>query len=462
MKLKLLILLFIGLWIFAGTQLSVKESPTFDEPVHIKAGRLYNQGIYDFDPIEPPLIRQIVVTIGDHLNLPYRYIVVTLNGLLLALLISWLGRESFRTAVLAAVFLLLEPNILAYGHYFTTDFISSLLLVLGAYLLLKDKWKHPRFLGLMILLLGLAAAAKVATLSLLLPLLLIKVKDLKAKRMILVVLGIVFLVWLTYGFRFDYPARQVHISLPLGGYLRALKENWQFAVRGQPIFFGGQLYTKGPWFKQIAVLLLKTPLPILILFAWNWIKNPRARVWWPVVVVSLVVHTLTALHFGMRHELTLLLVLILVASQVQTNSQVSRDVVILLVGWLLYGLMQVWPQPITFANELSFGQANQIFSDSDFDWGQGLIELKSVLSKKQIVHYQLAYFGNVDPKDYLGDYIRMKDENPVASLPTNAVNRGLPVIVSETCYYMCGYYKDPLFSLDKAQVLAHSFLYFHD
>ena len=154
MNIKFIILvIFFGLWLSAGIYLTQKESPTFDEPIHLKAGQLYTEGNFDFDPIEPPLVRLFVYTVGVRLErltgqsptlLPYRAVVIIANGLLLSYLLGLIINKSLLAGFLAAFLILTDVNLLAHGHYFTTDLISSVAAFICANLILKEIWKTKK------------------------------------------------------------------------------------------------------------------------------------------------------------------------------------------------------------------------------------------------------------------------------------------------------------------------------
>ena len=126
------------------------ESPTFDEPIHLKAAIQYQKGDYDFDPIEPPLLRRTVyffgqkieTVIGQSLTLfPYRAVVVILTGIALCFLLWPLFSHSLFAGLLASVLFVYEPNLIAHSHYFTTHAISAIISVVAALLILKGYWK---------------------------------------------------------------------------------------------------------------------------------------------------------------------------------------------------------------------------------------------------------------------------------------------------------------------------------
>src|SRR3989338_2149381 len=80
---------------------------------------------------------------------------------------------------------------------------------------------------------SLASATKVATLALILPLLLIKLRSLGKRNAILLLVFPLLFIWVTYGFRSEIIFNRFPTNVPFGGYLRAIKENILLARRGQ-------------------------------------------------------------------------------------------------------------------------------------------------------------------------------------------------------------------------------------
>src|SRR3989344_6477499 len=131
----LFIFLFLFLWILLGFYLARVESPTWDEPIHLTAGRLYQEGDYNFDPIEPPLFRRLVYFFGQKIEtvtgpsltlFPYRAVVVVATGLSLCFLLWSLFSHSLFAGLLGSVLFVYEPNLVAHSHYFTTDAIAAI------------------------------------------------------------------------------------------------------------------------------------------------------------------------------------------------------------------------------------------------------------------------------------------------------------------------------------------------
>ncbi len=468
MKIRdLILIIFIGLWLTIGLNLASQESPTFDEPIHLMAGKLYTQGNFNFDPIDPPLVRIATYTLGsslEHLTgpsltlLPYRLVIVTITGLLFCYLLWPILNTSLLTGTLTALLILTNANLVAHSHYFTTDAISAIAAFIAALLILKESWKTRKQFLLLIFFVSLAMAAKVASLALIVPLLLIKLPQIGVKKLLILISSVFILLWSTYGFRWLPVFNHVNINFPFGGYLRAIKENILFAKRGQPLFFYGQVSNFSPLIKTPLTILFKTSLPLLVLAIWGAVSKKTRNYLWIFVLVG-GVSMIKPLNFGIRHLLPLQLALIFMAVQVKPKTALSKTILIFLLVWQVIGFVHSWPQPITYTNELAGASPYRIFTDSDYDWGQGLVNLNNEIRKKGIKEFQLAYFGNVDPVRYLPPFTRIKDANPVGTLLTQPINYRQTIIISVTCYYQCGYYLDP--KLGHPTPIAKSFLIFN-
>jgi hypothetical protein len=65
------------------------------------------------------------------------------------------------------------------------------------------------------------------------------------------------------------------------------------------------------------------------------------------------------------------------------------------------------PWEISFFNRLAGGPGGgyRILNDSNVDWGQGLIALRSEMKRLHIARIHLAYHGTADPAIYGIDYV---------------------------------------------------------
>ena len=303
MKFKYLLpILFLGAWLLVNSQLVRSDGLTFDEPIHLKAGHLFNQGIYSFDPMETPLIRSLVARAGDY----NRLVIITLTGLLLIYVSYFINHKSRLIFYFLA---LTEANLLAHGHLFTTDLISTLFAFIFFLHISRDQPnKYLTFIFF-----ALSLASKVATLAFVLPVSLIYFKKFNLSVWLTSALCSLIFIWSTYGFTFLPIFNRSDTIYPLGGYLRTIKENILFSLRGQPIYFLDQIYQKAPWWKTSLILLIKVPFPLILMFLFTVKKNLNKKIFL-VFFFYLFIQTLKSLNFGIRHLLLIDLALIYMIS----------------------------------------------------------------------------------------------------------------------------------------------------
>lgn len=451
---------FFAIWTLQAVYLSLHNSPTFDEPVHLEAGMRYLKGDFSYDPIEPPLLRTYVAFLSSHLPtyepqllfIP-RLIVSVTNGLLLTvLLIIFAPAHLF----LAAFLLLTEANIVAHGTIFTTDATSQILVVL--FLAGVFRFHSTRFLAFAT---AFLACIKFVSAIYLFPFIAYQFIRHRSRRFLAYTIITLFLIWAFYGFSSGSPFSGAP-SLPGGHFLRLIKENIQFAHRGQPIYFLGTLFLQGPWYKQPLVLLLKTS-PIAITLA--LISLLQKRSYLSTCLVGLIawvllVNMATSLHFGIRHLLVVNLALVLLGSQISFAQASTRALIIVSLSLHLLFYAGSLPQPLTYTSPL-VSHPYQLLSDSDYDWGQGLVELAAV-TRSHTSPFQLAYFGNNNPHKFIASYQRIADASPLSTQPVVPLDYRLDQYISVTCYYYCGYYRDKLLQHKHSRLVAHSFIYFYD
>ena len=178
---------------------AANESPTNDETIHLAAGYVYlTTGEYSMELAHPPLGRVLAalpllsLTIqytpanrawaeinqflwrnavpGETILFRARLAVITLTILCGGWLVWW-TRRNFGAAIalLALTFFVFDPNLIAHGHYVTTDLIAALgiflALTLWTSFLLEPNWKHLVAAGVG---LGLALVSKYSAVFLLL------------------------------------------------------------------------------------------------------------------------------------------------------------------------------------------------------------------------------------------------------------------------------------------------------
>jgi 4-amino-4-deoxy-L-arabinose transferase-like glycosyltransferase len=403
---------------------------------------------------------------GDTLLMAARAAVLPLALLLGCLVFVWTKRLFGRGAALFALFLYgFEPNILAHSALVTTDLAVACFLFLTAYSLfrLTESASVPRLvatafafalavttklsvapLALSIVVLGLVVSAGSRTIPVRIGGL---ARPLAGRGEKLVGLGVVLLVtglvtwgviWATYRFSYS-PAEAVGLHQPLDwtriapdGTLRsgvatflrragALPEPYLYNLffhlsiaRSFPGFLAGEVRQGGWWYYFAVSLLVKTPIPLLILMALALAVRARG---WPKTLVSdafLVVPAViyfvflsaSGFNMGHRHVLAVLPFFMVLAGALIPWAARQRawagTGVLALSIWYLTSSLSIFPHYLAYFNELVGGPDGgyKYLVDSNLDWGQDLKGLKRYMERHGIERVWLSYFGMANPGYY--------------------------------------------------------------
>lgn len=191
---------------------------------------------------------------------------------------------------------------------------------------------------------------------------------------------------------------------------------------GYPAFLFGEIYIGSRWYYYPQALLCKLPVAMLLLAAAALASAPTRRravadsatgEWSALLggaVFVLGVLCLGDLNIGTRYLLPAFPFAFVLISRLwsmdRSPTKRSRSLLPYLRNGLLAMLtvetLLVCPRFLTFVNFVVGGPANgwRLLSDSDFDWGQGLIDLRNWMRVHHTDNVALAYFGYVDPAVY--------------------------------------------------------------
>ncbi|MGD0464904.1 MAG: glycosyltransferase family 39 protein [Tepidisphaeraceae bacterium] len=197
---------------------------------------------------------------------------------------------------------------------------------------------------------------------------------------------------------------------------------------GYPAFLFGDIYRGTRWYYYPAALLCKLPLAMLLLLAaavasalaWRGAAAPARlggewSIFLAVVVFAAGVMIFGDLNIGTRYLLPMFPPGFILISRlwsidpvpvkkqpVQEPRSVTPYLRDALLALLAVETLLVCPRFLSFVNFAVGGPSNgwRLLSDSDFDWGQGLIDLRNWMRDHQIHSVALAYFGVVDPTVY--------------------------------------------------------------
>ncbi len=366
-----------------------------------------------------------------------------------------------RAGLLALTLAAFDPNLIANGRVVGSD-LSVTVFLFGAVLafdraLAANSRRSAALAGLFG---GAALASKYSALWLIPMLIGIAVlhpvqgalKHAIARRLThLLIVGSIGLgvIWAAFGFQVT-PLVPDGLPLPAADYWLSMNAVRDRVASSTPAFLNGRISVDGFWEYYPVAFAVKTPLPTLILTLAGAIALIRRRerrtvaLWLPVAVFFGAA-TLGRLNLGYRLILPVLpFALVIAAGSVDwLGSRAARAIAgfrqiagvgsgrhilglrrltplrfatgagepalrtpyvigALTIAWLAIGTLSVFPNHLTFFNELAGGPANgyRLLVDSNYDWGQDLIALQDWMDRRGVDRVSLAYFGSAHPDAY--------------------------------------------------------------
>jgi 4-amino-4-deoxy-L-arabinose transferase-like glycosyltransferase len=193
----------------------------------------------------------------------------------------------------------------------------------------------------------------------------------------------------------------VHMPLPAPMFFAGLQYVGKHSSGGHSAYFFGHYSTHGWWYYFPALLLLKTPVAFLILFAIGAVLVPRFGV---VTLAMLVFPMISGINIGIRHVLPVYVPMTLAAAaaliRLWRGSSLQRSAFALLAVWLVVANVRAHPDYLADFNELAGSHPEHIATDSNFDWGQDELRLIQYARKQHLAPLHIAYFGNLDPRRF--------------------------------------------------------------
>ncbi len=374
----------------------------------------------------------------------------TLLGVALGIALWFATRDLFSEAAanVALALFAFTPSIIAHFSVVTTDGIGALFVFLAAWQLVR--WRRDQGRAqtvLMGLVLGSMLLTKLYTPpEVLLALVLMLVlrqgggwngwRSLNWKPM-LVALGIALLTfWAGYLFHVSHltvgngevvasfpnrPTRtwvtksqaQLNLLVPAGEYVEGLREVAFSNRRGRPTWFMGSIYPRGgPRSYYPVAIWLKWPTVLLAMFVASLVLGVRriSRSPGDLLVLSLfglvflVFALQSRLAIGERHILPLYPFALLIAGGIWEHARRHRAAMAMVVLALCLNAadaLRYAPDYLAYFNIFVRQQTSwQLLTDSNLDWGQGLIALRRYEQQHPDEVGHVAYFGSVDPKLY--------------------------------------------------------------
>jgi hypothetical protein len=207
--------------------------------------------------------------------------------------------------------------------------------------------------------------------------------------------------------------RSLAIPLPAGEYLTGLVDVARHSRWGHPSFLLGEVSERGGWKLYYPILiLLKWPTivlllcaTVLLLYAARRIKLPKDLwIMLPLPALLLLFSIFSRIDIGDRHILPVYPFLLLIGGAVWEFQRTRRAALVLVVAALGVHIadgMRYAPDYLSYFNIfVQPRNSYRLLSDSNLDWGQGLIALRKYQESHPGEPLHFAYFGSVYPSQY--------------------------------------------------------------
>jgi hypothetical protein len=454
-------LLLILVWLQLSTL--VVTSPTMDEPSHLAAGyafltrgdtriRLNGPILNNLIGAAPLLLEPAMkltpagdpawndnpdTAVGDpfifdnsappsRLIYMARFPFMAISWLLGALIYRWARERNGASAGLFALTLYVFcPNLLAHSRLAMTDFVPAALTCFALYAFDRLqrqpdrsiwRWVAGVAVGLM-----LASKFSLITVGVSLPLLTLTsqspVSLNRRIRLLAVIFGVAgVVVWGVYGFQIK-PVVPGGVPVPAPGLWQDVESARHYLSQPPWVnYLLGQVSAAGWWYYFPIALLVKTPLPVLILYVMSLLHTLHARRFRHDLIFllpsGLLLFSLlfSSNNVGYRYLLPLLPLAFIYVAVVWPQSAYSasstarwmRWITLALAAWQIVGTLRIYPSYLTFFNEIAGGpdRGRYILSDSNIDWGQDLVGLKNYVDEHHLTRIKLSYFGIAHPTAY--------------------------------------------------------------
>ncbi len=205
----------------------------------------------------------------------------------------------------------------------------------------------------------------------------------------------------------------VTFYVPAGEYLEGMGRVAQHLKLGHPSFLLGQIKQSGGWKSYFPiVVVLKWPIVVLGLFltavglaALGKVKVPPD---FPLLMafpaVYFVVAIFSKVDLGERHILLVYPFALLCAAGLWQFAQQRRAVMLVLVALVFVNAadtLRYAPDYLSYFTPFVNPRTSyKLLSDSNVDWGQGLLALRKYQQQHPDETIHLAYFGTMDPSLY--------------------------------------------------------------
>jgi len=243
--------------------------------------------------------------------------------------------------------------------------------------------------------------------------------------------------------------------------LDAQKSDTQSGYQG---FLFGQMYSGVQWYYYPAALLCKLPVSVLVLgvaAAISLLRGP-GRLWTQGrraeramleagLIYACGVLFLSDLNIGVRYLLPAFPFAMIVISRLWERAITGSGGALRwgrngLLALAVLEAMWVCPRFLSFINFAAGGPGSgwHLLTDSDFDWGQGLIDLRKWMQRNSVPSVTLWYFGLVDPAVYGVQSKPIIDDEQLVGISSyylNGLENRMVTGAQQRAYIQLNYYR---------------------
>ena len=208
------------------------------------------------------------------------------------------------------------------------------------------------------------------------------------------------------------------VPLPAATYFAMIGDVAFHSFRGFNGYFFGEILEpeSKPFYYFFGVMLLKTPIPTLIIIIlsiifFNKLRHNKLRneiFLIAPIIMFFVPFIFNKVSYDLRHILTIYPFMFVFMSKI-TNFNLEkgflRYFIAILLVWNIASSISIYPYYTAYFNELiTPKEGYKYLSGDNIDLGQDLIRLKNYLDVNGIVKINLSFHGGIDPKYYGIEY----------------------------------------------------------
>lgn len=236
----------------------------------------------------------------------------------------------------------------------------------------------------------------------------------------------------------------------VGLFLRGMTATLSRLAGDRPSYLHGSYSNSGwLWYFPVAILI-KTPLPLLLLGGYGaWLALRRARgeaVWLLLPPLGYLLVSMTSrTQIGYRHILPiypfLCLWAALGAARLWALGAKGRGMLAAAGLWLAVGVGRAVPHTLAYFNEfVPSGRAHEWLADSNLDWGQDLPALARELAARGDPAVVLSYFGTAAPAAYGIRYVPLAMSSVLERTGGASLSPSPPLLVAVSATNLVGVY----------------------